>query len=91
VTSVVHVGGASSVQVRTDMEIELFTSIVRFYQRHSSRMELAEIIAIVKALMLARLVRDGLRLGITRDTPRRAALAADMAAWRHVLLARWHR
>jgi GT2 family glycosyltransferase len=91
VTAVVHVGGASSVQVRTDMEIELFTSIVRFYQRHSSRMELAEIIAIVKALMLARLVRDGLRLGITRDTPRRAALAADMAAWRHVLLARWHR
>jgi N-acetylglucosaminyl-diphospho-decaprenol L-rhamnosyltransferase len=89
VTTVVHVGGASTIQLRTDMAVQFLTSTLRFYERHSSRKQMTGVVAIVKGLMLTRLARDGLRLGITRDPARRTELAANIAAWRHVLLGRW--
>jgi GT2 family glycosyltransferase len=88
-TTVVHVGGASTMQRRTEMGVQVFASIMQFYRCHSPGIRHAEVIVIVKCLMLARLVRDILHLCIARDTVTRARLAADITAWQRVLLGRW--
>jgi N-acetylglucosaminyl-diphospho-decaprenol L-rhamnosyltransferase len=89
VTTVVHVGGASTMQRRTEMGVQVFASLMQFYERHCSRIQRLEVVAIVKGLMLARLVRDILHLCIARDTVTRARLTADITAWQRVLLGRW--
>ncbi len=89
VATVVHVGGASTMQCRAEMEVQVFASTIRFYRRHSSRISRAQVVAIVKGLILARLIRDTLYRCLTREAVTRARLAADMAAWQRVLLGRW--
>ena len=89
VATVVHVGGASTIQRRTEMEVQVFASTMQFYRRHSSRISRTQVVAIVKGLMLARLIRDMLHRCLTREAVTRARLAADMAAWQRVLLGRW--
>jgi len=89
VTTVVHTGAASTTQLRTDMAVQFFVSLRKFYQRHYSRTRLAELVVIVKSIMLARWLIDVARLNSTHDTTKRAMIAADVAAWQHVLLGHW--
>jgi len=89
VTTVVHFGGASTMQHRTDMAVQLLASTLRFYQRHSSALHLAGAVVVVKSLMLARIIGDMARLSITHDPSKRARIAKDKAAWQRVLLRRW--
>src|SRR5262249_8984944 len=89
VTTVVHVGGASTIQRRTEMGVQVFASLMRFYERHSSWIYRVEVVLIVKCLVLARLIRDMLHLCVARDSATRARLAADVAAWQRVLLGHW--
>ena len=86
VARVVHVGGASTVQQRAEMNTELFASILLFYRRHYSARRVAQLAFILKTVMLIRLVRDTLQLCLTRDGGRRAKITEDMATWQKVLL-----
>ncbi|HEX9372375.1 MAG TPA: glycosyltransferase family 2 protein, partial [Roseiflexaceae bacterium] len=88
VTTVVHAGGASTAQRRVDMAAQFFASATRFYQRHYSAVALAELRALVQAIVLARLVRDALRLRLAREACERERIAENVAAWRRVLLER---
>jgi len=85
VTTVVHVGGASSRQCRPEMTVRLFASTVRFYRLHSSGLRLAEAIIIVKMLNLIRWIGGTLRLFLARDVSERTLIAEDIAACRCVL------
>jgi GT2 family glycosyltransferase len=87
-TTVVHVGGASTRQWRTEMTVRLLASTIQFYQRHASRLQLAEVVLIVKGLMLAKWIRGIACLYLTRNVGKRADIAADMAACRRVLFGR---
>jgi GT2 family glycosyltransferase len=89
VARVVHVGGASTMQHRAAMNIELFASIMQFYQRHYSAIRVAQLALILKFVMLVRLIRDTLHLCVTSDTGKRAIIAEDIETWRHVLLGHW--
>jgi GT2 family glycosyltransferase len=89
VTSVVHIGGASTMQVRTDMAVQFFASLRLFYERHYSRARLVELIAIVKIIVLIRWLVDVVRFHSERDTWQRAVIATDVAAWQRVLFGRW--
>jgi len=89
VATVVHVGGVSTAQDRTHMNMQLFASIILFYQRHYSSLRVAQVKIVVKCVMLARLLRDMLHLWITRDPPKRDRLASDISVWQQVLLERW--
>lgn len=89
VTTVVHMGGASTGQWRTEMAVRRLASTFQFYQQHASRLHLAEVVLIIKGLMLARWISGIARLYLTRNAGKRAEIAADMAAWRRVLLGRW--
>jgi GT2 family glycosyltransferase len=89
VATIVHAGAASTVQHRAEMKVQLFASIVHFYQKHYSKARIAELVAILKAVMLVRLARDMLRLAVTHDPRKRDMLNQDMNAWRHVLAGNW--
>ena len=84
----VHVGGASTRQCSAEMSVQLLASTLHFYQRHASGLQLAEAVLVVKALMLARWITGTARLYFTRDSAKRAEIAADAAAWRNALFNR---
>jgi len=86
VTTVVHVGGVSTEQVRVDMATQLLRSTDLFYQRHNSRSSVAVMSVIVKSLMLTRWISCTLRLAFTRDVKRRSEIAESIAASKKVLL-----
>ena len=86
VTTVVHVGGASTDQIRGDMAVQLLHSTNLFYQRRSSRLSIAVMSVIVKSLMLARWVSGTIHLAFTSDVNRRSAIAENIAASKKVLL-----
>jgi GT2 family glycosyltransferase len=89
VTTVVHAGAASTIQRRADMQVQWFASMIRFYRRHYSRRRVAAIVALMRAIAGARLLRDLVRLRFARDRELRATLGDQAAAWRRVLLAHW--
>jgi GT2 family glycosyltransferase len=86
ITTIIHVGGASTEQVRADMAVQLLYSTNLFYQRHSSRWSTGIMSIVVKSLMLARWISGTIRLSFTRDVNIRRKIAEDRAAWQKVLL-----
>jgi GT2 family glycosyltransferase len=93
VTDVVHVGGASTRQRRSDMAVQMFAGLAQFYERHYSRVQLAQLGALVKCVALARLARDTLllRSTSTHDGRSRPDLAEDVTAWRRLFVGEWRR
>ncbi|MEP6957161.1 MAG: glycosyltransferase [Nitrospirota bacterium] len=85
-TTIIHVGGASTDQVRTDMAVQLLHSTDLFYQRHSSRWSIGIMRIMLKSVMLAKWIGGTLRLTFTRDVIRRRKISEDRAAWQKVLL-----
>jgi GT2 family glycosyltransferase len=86
VTTIVHAGEASTVQRCTENTVQLVASSMKFCRQHYSRTWSAGLAMIMKITLLARLIRDTIRLHIESDTSKRTRIAADMAAWKHVLL-----
>ncbi len=87
--TVVHVGGASTVQRRADMAVQLLASTLQFYQRHSSRVRHAQVLTIVKSIMLARWISRTLALYVTRDVKTRKRIIEEIAISQRVLLGEW--
>jgi GT2 family glycosyltransferase len=85
VATVVHVGGASTRQIRADMAVRRVAGARLFYRRHYSRAHAAVLEGLIRAAMLVRLTRDRLRLGWTRDAPARRRLQEDVSIWRGAL------
>ena len=86
VTSVIHVGGASTDQVRGDMAAQLLHSTDLFYQRYSSRSSIVVMSVIVKSLMLAKWIGGTLRLAFIRDVNRRRKISEEIVTFQKVLL-----
>jgi GT2 family glycosyltransferase len=86
VTTVRHVGGASTMQLRAEMAVQLFVNTIQFFQRHYSGIRLTELVLTMKSIVLARLIIDTVRFHITRDACKRAKIAEDVAAWQRALL-----
>jgi N-acetylglucosaminyl-diphospho-decaprenol L-rhamnosyltransferase len=85
VATVVHVEAASTAQRRAEMLYRLYVSNMRFYQRCNSGASLAALVLIVKGSMLAKLIRDSLRLLLTREPQARARVAENIGVWQRVL------
>lgn len=86
VTDIVHIGGASTQQQRADMIVQLYASLAQFYRRHYSRVRQVELAMLVSSVAFARLIRDSLAIGFTRDQNERAV---DIHAWRRLLAGEW--
>jgi len=89
VTTLVHVGEASTMQHRTDMAVQLLASTFHFYRRHYSGFRLAALGVVLKIIVLARWLNETVFLYVTRDKSKRARITADVAAWRRVLRMHW--
>jgi N-acetylglucosaminyl-diphospho-decaprenol L-rhamnosyltransferase len=87
--TVMHVGGASTIQRSTDMAVQLLASTLQFYQLHSSRVRRAQVLTIVKSITLVRWVSRTLFLYVTRDVKTRRRITAEIAASQRVLLGKW--
>jgi GT2 family glycosyltransferase len=61
VTTIVHAGGASTSQHYAEMQYRLFQSTQLFYSRHYSRWQLRLLRLLLAPLLVARLLRDGMR------------------------------
>ena len=89
VTTVVHVGGASTMQHRTEMAVQLLTSNLRFCQRHYSGIGLSGVCRALKIVVLAKWILERARLRFTRDRCERARIRADLAVWHRALRRVW--
>jgi GT2 family glycosyltransferase len=89
VTTVVHVGEASTIQYRTDMAVQLLASTFRFYRQYYSGSRLAALGLVLKIIVLARWINETVYLHVTRDKRKRARITADLAAWQRVLRMEW--
>jgi len=89
VTTIAHVGEASTVQRCTDMTVQLVASNIKFCRKHYSRTWSACLIMIMKITVLGRFIRDTIRLNTERDPSKHARIAADRAAWKRVFLGQW--
>lgn len=78
VTTVVHVGGASTEPSRAKMALQLLDSTYLLYQRHSSRWNFFFMNVIIKHLMLAKWVSGIIRLSSTRDADKRSAIEENI-------------
>lgn len=83
--TIVHVGGASTGRQRADMAVQYVRSMAHFYRRHYSSARLGQLIVILKCMVLARLLRDTVRLHLTGVFHKRARLAENAATWRRML------
>jgi GT2 family glycosyltransferase len=81
---VTHLGGASTRQVRTEMAVAHFRSTLHFYRRHYGGLRLAFWVGLMRAKMLARLMRDSALVPL-RARADRAALLESVGAWRRAL------
>jgi hypothetical protein len=80
-----HVGGASTNQRRAEMEARLYASILAFYRRHYSRWQMLQLSLILWGMILAKLMRDRVQLGRTRDPLKRSRLSENVSIWAAVL------
>ncbi len=83
--TVVHVGGASTVQDRERMISQLFASLDLFYQRHYTRRQRRQLSWVIITGMLAKIARDIARRAVARDVHLRDSLGADLRIWRRIL------
>ena len=84
---VVHVGAASTSQVRTAMAVRHFESTRRFYRHHYSGLRAGIWMALMRFKMAFRLVRDSIALPFAKGEQRRR-LKEQLAAWRLTLFSR---
>lgn len=88
---VVHVGGASTQQERTSMNLAYFASLETFYRKHYPKILLSELVFIVKLFAFFHLVRDMLRLRTTRDAVKKSDLRTNLTMHQDLLSGRWKR
>lgn len=88
---VIHVGGASTAQARTAMNLEYFASLETFYRKHYPKLRLSELVFIVKFFAFLHLIRDGLRLPMTRNAVKRSNLRTNLVMHQDLLSGRWQR
>jgi GT2 family glycosyltransferase len=84
VTTVVHVGGASTRKQTAAMRREFLISKRRYLLRHESRGAAARLLRLLRTVDMARMTRDAVLLRVARGD-RRPALSDSLLAWRTLL------
>lgn len=85
VTSIVHIGGASTNQYRTAMLRQLFLSSVRFYERRYTGLDLTIATTVTRLSIRFRGWRDSIAHSLTRDPAKQVEYAEKRRVWRQLL------
>jgi len=83
--TITHAGGASTRQYRAEMAVRFFQSMAHFYRLHYSRADYVQFMGVMKAIVLARLARDTVRLHLTTREDKKTWIAEGVKAWRRIL------
>jgi GT2 family glycosyltransferase len=86
--TIMHIGGASTRQQKADMSVQYFLSLVHFYRKHYSWARQVQLVAMMKIIVLARLLRDSIRVRLASGSNQRIRLSEDISGWERILLAR---
>jgi GT2 family glycosyltransferase len=89
--SVVHVGGASTKQVRAQMLVRLYESLFRFARRHYSTPKTLGLKLVISYVMVRNTAHDVIALKRRHDGLGRGELSDNLVAWRRVLRDIWGR
>jgi N-acetylglucosaminyl-diphospho-decaprenol L-rhamnosyltransferase len=84
VTTVMHIGGASTKQVRAKMAAQLIRSTDLFYRRHNSPLSIAAMTLVLQCLVLTGSIVGYVLLPLTRDPIARNNIAHDLAVKRQL-------
>jgi GT2 family glycosyltransferase len=85
VTTVIHLGGASTAASAKRMRRERMAAGRRYLVRHESRRRTQRALGVLRAIVVARLVRDAARMRLAREADRRRQLRAAVAEWKELL------
>lgn len=88
VTTVTHLGGASTGKRPAAMRREFLVSKRRYLLRHESARSAARLLGVLRAIAAARMVRDRVRLWMARSADERERLHRSLAGWKAVLAER---
>jgi hypothetical protein len=91
VTEILHFGGASTAQRQAEMNVIYFSSHAHFYRKHYSRFRQVVLVMMVRFFALFRLLRDAVRILITRDEQKRTMLATNLKVSKILLFGEWHK
>jgi GT2 family glycosyltransferase len=86
---VIHIGGASTIQQRTAMQIQLYKSLCHFYQRHYSRKMKFQLRLVLTYLMLRNIAREILRLAHRTRLHEGCQPVDNLRVWSSVLSNVW--
>lgn len=89
VTTIIHKGGASTDQLRSEMAVQFYASMRQFYARHYPRWRLSQLDAVLKSTSMLRWMWGRARLATSREARASARLAEDLAVWRRIIDGRW--
>ena len=90
VTTVIHAGGTSTRQRRTEMAGQYLASTLLFYGRHYPGLRLGLLKLVVGAIAMRSWLADFCRSQRARDSARRAQLEANLAVWQRLLRGAWN-
>jgi GT2 family glycosyltransferase len=82
---IVHLGAASTSQLRGEMAVEHFRSTLRFYQRYYHGAYLRMWIQIMRTKMRLRILRDAMALALVREPTHQLRLRDDLSSWQRAL------
>jgi GT2 family glycosyltransferase len=88
VTTVVHLGAASTARAPVAMLREFIVSKRRYLRRHVSRCAGIRLLMMLQTIYVARLARDAVRLRLARDDDERRQLHRSVTGWRAILAER---
>lgn len=91
VTTVVHIGGASTMQYPSDMAVQLSTSLMQFLHRHYAGIRLIGSILVVKNLERIKLIYETILFHLTSNAAKRSTLAEHIAARKRILYEAWRK
>jgi GT2 family glycosyltransferase len=86
--TIVHEGGASTRQHRATMSVHFFISILHFYRKHYPKISQHGLVFMMKVIILARWLRDLVRLRLTSDHEQQDAITQNLIAWQYILLSK---
>lgn len=89
VTTITHIGRASTRQFRSSLLPQGYRSLMRFSSKHHSRSQVLLLRSIVTYVMVRNLARDVVHLGLDDNPEQRANLRDDIRAWRRFLPEIW--
>jgi len=87
--TIVHTGGVSTEQMRVQMRLQYYRSLIRFHARHGSRARVHMIKGVLRGGAMVKLLRDRIRLLATSEAGKRKRLEQDVEAWGQVVRRGW--